>query len=785
MQDSDDRFFRGNISSPKSNRSLSNFGKGRKKQDGANGKPVERLYKNANTWKGYKDRGRRYFRKCPNNDMIAQISLNALTGIHNFQTIRVKWVIRRQTVNILVDCGSTHNFVDLHMAKRIGCIMKPMYSLQVSVANGEVMTSTLMCQGLSMTIGEVTYMIGAMVLPLGACDMVLGIQWLATLGDIQFNFEKLTMVFYVGNQKVLLRGAPQPSLKWMQPKEQTNATLNLILPPKRSHDHHIPLMPNTPLVNIRPYRHPPSQKDAIEQIVKEFLKDVIIRSSHSSFSSPIVMVKKKYGSLRMCVDYSQLNKCTVKEKFQIPIIEDIINELHGSMVFSKLDIRYGYHQIRMWESKIHKIAFRTHDDHYEFLVMPFGLTNDPSTFQSLMNEIFKPYLIQFTLTMQAHTLFANRSKCTFAMSQVEYLRHIIFNKGVETDPTKIEAMKDWLVPTNVKKLRGFLENSFERSDIAQEAFAQPKEAMNQALVLGLPNFKREFTVEINACGTGIGAVMLQDGHPLAYLSKDLSPKHQALSTYEKEFLAVTLVLEKWKGYLMDRNFKIKTDHFSLKYLSGNEKKMSSICYWKGMRKMVKQWIRECGVCQRQKLDLSAYPGLLQPLPIPVKVWSEISIDFVEGLPKSHGKTVIFVVVDRLNKKVTARQSLYNKLSAEYYGPFKIVEKIGNVAYKLQLPSGSLFHILFHVLQLKLCKGVVDKPDTLPMCDNEGLSSVFPVKIIDRRLGKLNNRVVAYVLVQWSNGSEKEATWELYTDLLKKFPECGKSNSKENGLISAK
>nr|GEV78571.1 hypothetical protein [Tanacetum cinerariifolium] len=128
----------------------------------------------------------------PNNDMVAQIPLNALTGIYNFQTIRVRGVIRKQVVNIFVDCRSTHNFVDLHMAKRIRCRMKPMYPLQVLVANEEAMTSTLMCQGLSVTIGEVTYVIDAIVLPLGACDMVLGIQWLTTLGDIQFNFKKLT-----------------------------------------------------------------------------------------------------------------------------------------------------------------------------------------------------------------------------------------------------------------------------------------------------------------------------------------------------------------------------------------------------------------------------------------------------------------------------------------------------------------------------------------------------------------------------------------------------------------
>nr|GEU92658.1 RNA-directed DNA polymerase homolog [Tanacetum cinerariifolium] len=208
-------------------------------------------------------------------------------------------------------------------------------------------------------------------------------------------------------------------------------------------------------------------QDAIESMVKELLEARVIRPSHCPFSSPTVMVKKKDGSWRTYVDYRQLNKYTVKVKSLIPMIEELIDELQGSTVFSKLDLRSGYHQIRMKESNIYKTAFRTHDGHFEFLVMLFGLTNAPSTFQSLMNAIFKPNLRKFTLVfiddilvynknerehvqhletipqvMKENTLFAKRSKCSFAVPKTKYLGHVIFVDGVATKPSKLQAMKD-------------------------------------------------------------------------------------------------------------------------------------------------------------------------------------------------------------------------------------------------------------------------------------------------------------------------------------------------------
>ena len=219
------------------------------------------------------------------------------------------------------------------------------------------------------------------------------------------------------------------------------------------------------------------------------LDNGIIQSNCSPFASPVVLISKKNGSWRLCVDYRELNKKTIKDKIPIPVVDELIDELAGSTIFSKIDLRVGYHQLRVAAEDVYKTSFKTHSGHYEFLVIPFGLTNALATFQGLMNQIFRPSLRRFVLVffddilvysstfeahllylqqvfqlMRQHTLVAKLSKCSFGTSKVEYLGHLISSKGISTDARKVQTVQEWPTPTNIKELRSL----FRISRILQE-----------------------------------------------------------------------------------------------------------------------------------------------------------------------------------------------------------------------------------------------------------------------------------------------------------------------------
>ena len=281
-------------------------------------------------------------------------------------------------------------------------------------------------------------------------------------------------------------------------------------------------------------------------------------------------VKKKDGSSRLCIDYRQLNKVTIKNKYPFPKINDLFDQLQGASVFSKIDLRSGYHQLKIIEADIPKTTFRTRHGHYEFLVMPFGLTNAPTIFMDLMNRVFRPYLDKFVIvfiddilvysgnsddhekhlrmvlpTMRDKQLYAKFSKCEFWMDKVAFLGHVVSKEGIFVDSKKIEVLVAWERPTNVTKVRSFLglvgyyrrfvegfsmtasplskltrkHAKFEWTDICEQAFQELKHRLTTTLVLTLPSGIGNFVVYNDASWRGLRCVLMQYGKVIAYASR--------------------------------------------------------------------------------------------------------------------------------------------------------------------------------------------------------------------------------------------------------------------------
>ncbi|GKD81763.1 putative reverse transcriptase domain-containing protein [Tanacetum coccineum] len=222
---------------------------------------------------------------------------------------------------------------------------------------------------------------------------------------------------------------------------------------------------------------------ADEKKLYDIRASLVVRSPyrHSPWGAPVLFVKKKDGSMRMCIDYRELNKLTIKNRYPLPRIDDLFDQLQGACCFSKIDLRSGYHQLRVREEDIPKTAFRTRYGHFEFTVMPFGLTNAPAIFMDLMNRVCKPYLDKFVIVfiddiliyskseeehevhlktildlLQKEKLYAKFSKCEFWLQEVQFLGHVVNRDGIHVDPSKVESVKNWKTPESSTEIRSFL-----------------------------------------------------------------------------------------------------------------------------------------------------------------------------------------------------------------------------------------------------------------------------------------------------------------------------------------
>ncbi|XP_071917199.1 uncharacterized protein [Coffea arabica] len=497
-----------------------------------------------------------------------------------------------------------------------------------------------------------TFTIDLMVPPIERCEVVLGIQWLSTIRDVKCNFADLKMEFLSGGKNMVLRGSKQGVVQYVSKKKMQKLFKK------------------------------PEEVEATK---------LCLISTHRE-EDPVVLVKKKDGTWRICIEYRELNTATIKDKFPIPLIEELLDGLFGAKLFTELDLRSGYYQIRMNEQDIHKTAFRTHESHYEFL--------------SLMNCIFKPYLKKFLLVffddiliysairserlqhlqcvleiLRHHHLKLKESKCAFTVSQIDYLGHVISEQGVIADSSKISAIQQWPIPTTLKELRGFLgltgyykkfiqgygqlakpltyltkKQSFHWSPTAAQAFNALKQAMMTPPVLALPNFSTDFVIETDASGIGIEAVLMQSGRPLAYYSHALAPQYQGLSVYDREMKA--------------------------------------------------------------------------PLPIPDRVWKDISMDFIEGLLVSRQTSVILVVVDRLSKYA------HFMALAHPYSVITVAQVFMDIAFKL------------HVLKKKVGNQPVFATLSHEV-DDQGQLLAEPMAILDRRIVKRGNKAVT----QWDKSHQ--------------------------------
>ncbi|GJW41341.1 retrotransposon protein, putative, ty3-gypsy subclass [Tanacetum coccineum] len=478
------------------------------------------------------------------------------------------------------------------------------------------------------------------------------------------------------------------------------------LPPAREIEFGIELIPGAEPISKAPYRMAPVELKELKEQLQEMLENGFIRPSVSPWGAPVLFVKKKDGSMRLCIDYRELNRITIRNRYPLPRIDDLFDQLQGAKYFSKIDLRSGYHQLRVREQDISKTAFRTRYGHYEFLVMPFGLTNAPAVFMDLMNRIFHEYLDKFVIVfiddilvyskseeeherhlrivleiLRQKKLYAKFSKCEFWLQQVAFLGHIVSADGIIMDPSKVEAITKWPRPTTVRNERVFwglcwLLPTFEEyeteigvcsiltfhqvpvvfsyySAASEERFGDDLERLDVELcVRGSGGYWASMRIESNLM-LQIKEAQRDDGELWAIVQNVEDGKHTEFSVDDDGVVWFEDRLCVPNDQALRE--KVMTEAHSSPFTihPGSTKMyrdLKQYFWWNGMKQDVATFVSKCMTCQQVKIEHQRASGLLQPLEIPMWKWDEISMDFVTGLPTTQKRhDAIWVVVDRLTK----------------------------------------------------------------------------------------------------------------------------------------
>ncbi|CAJ2636548.1 unnamed protein product [Trifolium pratense] len=407
----------------------------------------------------------------------------------------------------IIDTGATHSFISVDCMKRLSIPVSEMSGrMEIETpANGSV-TTRLVCRDCPVTVFGRHFGMDLVCIQLSGIDVIFGMNWLI-FNRVHINCCEQTVVFPKPEESLHLMSKKEVVESLKEPVEVYALFASLKMegevkveelpvvcefpdvfpedvsdvPPKREVEFTIDLVPGTSPISMAPYRMSASELNELKKQLEELLEKKFIRPSVSPWGAPVLLVKKKEGSMRLCIDYRQLNKVTIKNKYPLPRIDDLMDQLVGACVFSKIDLRSGYHRIRVKTEDIPKTAFRTRYGHYEYSVMPFGVTNARGVFMEYMNRIFHSFLDKFVVVfiddilvyskseeehkehlrivlqiLKEKKLYAKLSKCEFWLKEVSFLGHVISSGGIAVDPAKVDAVLQWGTPESVSEIRSFL-----------------------------------------------------------------------------------------------------------------------------------------------------------------------------------------------------------------------------------------------------------------------------------------------------------------------------------------
>ncbi|KAL0561571.1 hypothetical protein IC582_002005 [Cucumis melo] len=534
----------------------------------------------------------------------------------------------------LFDSGSSHSFISSAFVLRARLEVERLHHvLSVSTPSGECMLSKEKVKACQIEIAGHVIEVTLLVLDMLDFDVILGMDWLAanharidcSRKEVAFNPPSMASFKFKGEGS---RSLPQVISAIRASKLLSQGTWSILASVVDTREVDVSLssepvvrdyldifpeeLPGLPPHRESPYRMAPAELKELKVQLQELLDKGFIRPSVSLWGAPVLFVKKKDGSMRQCIGYRELNKVTVKNRYPLPRIDNLFDQLQGATMFSKIDLRSGYHQLRIKDGDVPKTAFRSRYGHYKFIVMSFGLTNAPAVFMDLMNKVFREFLDTFVivfiddiliyskteaeheehLRMVLQTLRDNKqfSKCEFWLKQVSFLGHVVSKAGVSVDPAKIEAVTSWTRPSTVSEVRSFLglagyyrrfvENfsriatpltqltrkgaPFDWSKACEDSFQNLKQKLVTAPVLTVPDGSGSFVIYSDASKKGLGCVLMQQGKVVAYASRQLKSHEQNYPTHDLELAALVFALKIWRHYLYGEKIQIFTDHKSLK-----------------------------------------------------------------------------------------------------------------------------------------------------------------------------------------------------------------------------